>query len=75
MATVTTEERNGHVRTTVALEPGERCSLCRCFKSEKFPLCDGTHKTLQGNWGPVIVQAPDTEKPSADSIEPAAVIV
>jgi CDGSH-type Zn-finger protein len=55
----TTEERNGHLRTTVELEPGERVSLCRCFQSREFPFCDGTHKQLPGNQGPVVVkQAP-----------------
>lgn len=57
MATYTNEERMGHVRTNVELEPGEQCALCRCFKSGKFPFCDGMHRQLPGELGPVIVKA------------------
>lgn len=66
MATFTSEERNGHPRTTVTLEPGERVALCRCFQSKKFPLCDGTHRDIPGK-GPVIVEAParPADTPSA----------
>jgi CDGSH-type Zn-finger protein len=55
MAEHKTEERNGHLRTEITLEPGERVALCRCFKSGNFPFCDGTHKTLPENVGPAIV--------------------
>ncbi|MBI5302307.1 MAG: CDGSH iron-sulfur domain-containing protein [Chloroflexi bacterium] len=58
MATYSTENRNGHLRTTVHLEPGEKVSLCRCFKSKEFPICDGTHKQEPNSIGPVVVQAP-----------------
>ncbi|MFN7035405.1 MAG: CDGSH iron-sulfur domain-containing protein [Bellilinea sp.] len=63
MAEHSTELRNGHKRTTVKLETGESVALCRCFLSKEFPFCDGTHKTLDSDAGPVIVQAPKpTEK-------------
>ncbi len=55
MATHTTEDRNGHLRTTVELQPGEQVSLCRCFKSKNFPFCDGAHKQEPTNVGPVRV--------------------
>jgi len=58
MAIVTNEDRKGHIRTTVVLEPGERVLLCRCFKSEIFPFCDGKHKEFDNTIGPVAVQAP-----------------
>ena len=58
MAKITSEEHNGHLRTIVELEPGEQLSLCRCWKSAKFPICDGTHKQLEGNVGPARVRAP-----------------
>ncbi len=58
MATHSTVEQDGHLRTTVQLEPGERVALCRCFKSKKFPFCDGSHRQEQSQVGPVIVQAP-----------------
>ena len=57
MPQVNTEEFNGHPRTTVKLEPGERVALCRCFGSKKFPFCDGTHREHPGK-GPVVVEAP-----------------
>lgn len=58
MAKFTTEPRDGHPRTTVKLEPGEKVKLCRCFGSATFPLCDGkTHHEHPGK-GPVIVEAP-----------------
>jgi CDGSH-type Zn-finger protein len=57
MAELTTEPRDGHPRTTVKLEPGEKIKLCRCFGSTTFPLCDGAHREHPGK-GPVIVEAP-----------------
>ena len=63
MAEYTTEERGGHLRTTVQLEPGERVSLCRCFGSAKFPFYDGTHRQRPGKEGPVAVQAPPIQTP------------
>jgi CDGSH-type Zn-finger protein len=57
MAIHETEERNGKLRTVMKLEPGERVALCRCMRSKNFPFCDGTHKTVEGNTGPVIVEA------------------
>ncbi|MCS6949263.1 MAG: CDGSH iron-sulfur domain-containing protein [Armatimonadota bacterium] len=63
MAKHSTEEIDGRPRTTVELEPGERVALCRCFKSNKFPFCDGTHRQYQGV-GPVIVQAPGEKQTS-----------
>lgn len=58
MAKVTSEEQNGHLRTIVELEPGEQVSLCRCWKSSRFPFCDGTHRQVEGNVGPARVKAP-----------------
>lgn len=57
MATHETVERNGKLRTTVKLEPGERIALCRCMRSKNFPFCDGTHNTIEGTTGPAIVEA------------------
>jgi len=44
-----------HPMTTVKLKPGEKVALCRCFASNKFPYCDGSHKEHQGT-GPAIVE-------------------
>jgi CDGSH-type Zn-finger protein len=56
MAEFTNEEHNGHLRTYVKIEPDERIKLCRCYKSTTFPICDGSHKSLDGTIGPVIVE-------------------
>ena len=56
MAEINTEERMGHLRTTVQLEPGEKVLLCRCFLSKTFPLCDVTHKHHDIQAGPVLVE-------------------
>ncbi len=50
-----TYEQNGHIRTRVTMRKGEVISLCRCWKSGKFPLCDGTHNELNSDLGPVMV--------------------
>lgn len=63
MAEHTTEDRDGHPRTTVNLEPGERVALCRCFGSQKFPFCDGAHRQHPDK-GPVIVQAASSAEPA-----------
>ena len=62
MAKDTTEERLGHLRTTVELQPGESVALCRCFGSKEFPYCDGTHKSMKHSVGPVIVKTPGNEE-------------
>jgi CDGSH-type Zn-finger protein len=57
MPTIINEDREGHIRTIIVIQPGERLKLCRCMKSKELPFCDGTHKTLTDtNAGPVIVQ-------------------
>ena len=50
-----TFEKNGHIRTHVTMKRGEAISLCRCWKSKKFPLCDGTHNTLDNDLGPAVI--------------------
>ena len=43
----------------LSLASGEKCVVCRCWKSNKFPLCDGAHvqhnKDTGDNLGPVII--------------------
>jgi len=43
-------------------ELGERTAFCRCWKSKKMPLCDGTHgkhnQACGDNLGPVIITKP-----------------
>ena len=47
------------VVNTIELASGGKAVLCRCWKSAKFPLCDGAHaqhnKETGDNLGPVIV--------------------
>ncbi|MFQ5341817.1 MAG: CDGSH iron-sulfur domain-containing protein [Anaerolineae bacterium] len=61
MAEVQTQGTD-HPLTTVKLQPGEKVALCRCFGSQKFPFCDGTHKEHPGR-GPAIVEV--TEETSS----------
>eukprot|EP00161_Ancyromonas_sigmoides_P026953 TRINITY_DN9549_c0_g1_i1.p1 TRINITY_DN9549_c0_g1~~TRINITY_DN9549_c0_g1_i1.p1 ORF type:complete len:102 (-),score=37.33 TRINITY_DN9549_c0_g1_i1:59-325(-) len=50
-------------KDTIILQPGEVISVCRCWKSAKFPLCDGSHKVLnsqhKSKLGPYVVKAAD----------------
>ncbi|GMT17052.1 hypothetical protein PFISCL1PPCAC_8349 [Pristionchus fissidentatus] len=51
----------GKVADTVDVEDiGEKKAFCRCWKSEKWPYCDGTHgkhnKETGDNLGPLIVK-------------------
>ena len=45
-----------HIRHTITLKPGEKVALCRCWRSKKFPLCDGSHRQDNHSQGPVIVE-------------------
>ena len=44
---------------TISVSPGEKVAICRCWKSAKFPLCDGAHnkhnKETNDNIAPCIV--------------------
>jgi len=61
MPAYSTEERFGHLRTTVQIQKGERVALCRCMDSKNFPFCDGTHKNLPTKAGPVVVEVIEAE--------------
>ena len=47
------------VATSMELKAGEKKVFCRCWKSQKFPLCDGAHtkhnEQCGDNVGPLIV--------------------
>jgi CDGSH-type Zn-finger protein len=51
-----TSNIKGKVRTRVTLKRGEVIALCRCWHSEHFPLCDGSHKNIKGEHGPVTIR-------------------
>jgi len=50
-----TRKVKGRLRTHVTMRKGEVISLCRCWQSKKFPLCDGSHKSLEDEKGPVTI--------------------
>jgi CDGSH-type Zn-finger protein len=62
MATHSSKERNGKLRTEIQLDPGEDVAICRCYTSKKFPFCDGSHRQQPGKVAPAIVRAPPIEK-------------
>jgi len=45
---------------------GKKLSLCRCWKSKTFPICDGTHKQHNrdndDNCGPVCIEWDEEEE-------------
>lgn len=60
------EDRNGHIRTTIKIHVGERVKLCRCQKSLIYPFCDETHKHLDTDAGPVVIEVIPMEKKETD---------
>lgn len=48
-------------RHNETIPAGKRVAFCRCWQSDKFPYCDGTHRQVNAerddNVGPVIVAA------------------
>jgi CDGSH-type Zn-finger protein len=50
------------VKDVIVLEVGQKMAICRCWKSKKFPQCDGAHvehnKIYGDNVGPIIIAAP-----------------
>jgi CDGSH-type Zn-finger protein len=62
MSKHTTEDRFGHLRTTIEIQSNERVSICRCWGSKEWPFCDGTHKKLPINIGPAVVTVTQEEQ-------------
>ncbi len=40
----------------VSIKSNEKLVLCRYFESTKFPFCDESHRKLQLDKGPIIVE-------------------
>mmetsp|Transcript_67146 Transcript_67146/g.118762 ORF Transcript_67146/g.118762 Transcript_67146/m.118762 type:complete len:104 (-) Transcript_67146:92-403(-) len=47
------------IEDMVAQSKGGKVALCRCWRSEKFPFCDGTHgkynEACCDNTGPLVI--------------------
>lgn len=52
---ISTRKVKGNIRSHVTMRKGEVISLCRCWQSKNFPLCDSTHKDLDDEKGPVTI--------------------
>lgn len=50
-----TRKVKGNIRTHVTMQRGEVISLCRCWQSKNFPLCDSSHKDLEDEKGPITI--------------------
>lgn len=46
------------------LEPGKLISVCACGLSQRFPLCDGSHKTALQNEPPGVLCVYDRQRRS-----------
>jgi CDGSH-type Zn-finger protein len=61
--TINTRERE--MRHTESLPAGSTVAVCRCWQSDKFPYCDGTHRKHNAetgdNVGPAIITAVPAE--------------
>jgi CDGSH-type Zn-finger protein len=60
-------------------DDNEKKVYCRCWKSETFPLCDGSHmkhnKEFEDNVGPLIVTVDTTAAAAAEATDKEAAVV
>jgi CDGSH-type Zn-finger protein len=66
MATVI-NTRNRPDRHKETIPVGKNVAFCRCWQSDKFPYCDGTHRKVNAEGGdhvgPVVVTAGVEDEP------------
>ena len=63
MADVELSQANpDHPRHTVTIQAHEKIALCRCWHSQKFPFCDGSHRDHAGR-GPAVVVVTTSASP------------
>lgn len=64
---INTKDRPQRHKETVP--PGKTVAFCRCWQSDKFPYCDGTHRKVNAETGdsvgPAIVTAGAEEEADA----------
>ncbi|XP_041363735.1 CDGSH iron-sulfur domain-containing protein 2 homolog B-like [Gigantopelta aegis] len=61
------QKENPKVVNVVDIEElGDKVSYCRCWRSKKFPLCDGSHtkhnEVTGDNVGPVVLKRKESSK-------------
>jgi CDGSH-type Zn-finger protein len=66
MPEVSSQEKEGHIRHIFKLRPGEKVILYRCYQSQNFPFCDGTHRKTANALGPAVVEIPPEEEPKPE---------
>ena len=54
------------MRDELALKPSTKVALCRCWRSKKFPYCDGSHRQLNEETGdqvgPIVINVETTDE-------------
>lgn len=59
--------RNRPDRHNETIPAGKRVAFCRCWQSDQFPYCDGTHRKVNDEGGdhvgPVVVTAGVEDEP------------
>jgi CDGSH-type Zn-finger protein len=67
------------MKETYDLPVGKKAAMCRCWKSETFPLCNGSHNKYNretgDHLGPIVMSGVEvpivhTEKPGKTSMSP-----
>lgn len=57
---------NHPMRHTETVAEGKIVAFCRCWQSDKFPHCDGTHKKINAETGDAVGPVIVTGGPATD---------